>query len=146
VYPVPSHPHITFPYGKRYRSGRRHKGADTACPVGSQVVAAVGGTVVHAGRHLAGGWRHRGWGTAYGVQVIVRCDRFADGTPGYFAGYMHLSRTEVRVGQRVAQGDPIGRSGNTGNSTGPHLHFEVQRRRFWGGWRGSVNPRKWLGA
>lgn len=142
--PVPSQPKITFPYGAHsnaYKDGF-HKGDDFAARKGAKVVAAVSGTVVHAGVHKLG----RGWGKAYGLHVIIDCDRFADGTAGLWAGYMHLSAIDVKVGQRVEKGQLIGRVGSTGNSTGNHLHFEIQRRRFWGGRRGSVNPHKWLVA
>jgi murein DD-endopeptidase MepM/ murein hydrolase activator NlpD len=146
MHPVPVQPTVTFAYGKRYSNGNLHKGDDFAARTGSKVVAAVSGTVVHVGRHLDGGWTHRGWGKAYGIHVIVKCDAFPDGSAGYFAGYCHLSATSVTRGQRVKKGQTLGKVGSTGNSTGPHLHFEIQKRRYWGGWLGSVNPRKWRQA
>lgn len=136
--------HVTFPYGKKYKNGKRHKGVDFAVPEGTAVLCAVSGIVQHAGKNGVG--ITRGWGKAYGIQVIVKCDKLPDGSDGLYTIYAHLSRPAVKRGQRVHPGDLIGRSGNTGNSTGPHLHFEVQKRRYWGGWLGSVNPKKWLDA
>lgn len=142
MYPVPSQTVITFPYGVRYTSKRGvHKGVDFKCPTGRIAVAAVSGKVVHAGPHKIG----RGWGKSYGLHVIIDCDRFPDGSAGLWAGYCHLSRIDVVVGQRVTQGQELGRTGNTGDSTGAHLHFEVQGGRFWHAFR-HVNPQKWLNA
>lgn len=144
--PVPSQPEITFPYGAHsdaYADGF-HKGDDFAARKGAKVVAAVSGKVVHAGPNKFGAWR--GWGKSYGIQVIVDNDKFADGSSGLWAGYMHLSEVSVKVGQRVEKGQPIGKVGATGNTSGSHLHFEIQKSRFWGGRRGSVNPAKWLNA
>lgn len=90
-----------------------HTGIDIAAPVGTPVVAAMAGRVIHVG------WG--GWGRAYGIHVII------EGRGGkHQYGYMHLSSTSVRVGQRVKSGQRIGKVGATGNTTGPHLHFEVR--------------------
>ncbi|MFF9127195.1 transglycosylase family protein [Streptomyces sp. NPDC014889] len=86
-----------------------HTGVDFEVPTGTSVKAAAAGRVVSAG-----------WGGAYGYQVVIR---HAD---GHFTQYGHLSAISVRVGQTVAAGRGIGRSGATGNVTGPHLHFEVR--------------------
>jgi murein DD-endopeptidase MepM/ murein hydrolase activator NlpD len=97
---------------------RMHKGIDIACPYGSPVYAVVDGTVNWAG--------HKGgYGNFIGIQ----------GPGGVGTGYGHLSRIAVRSGERVQRGDLVGYSGNSGLSTGPHLHFEVYR----GG--SAVNPR-----
>ncbi|MFJ5775144.1 M23 family metallopeptidase [Streptomyces sp. NPDC093094] len=91
-----------------------HSGQDFAVPSGTVVVAAHGGTVVKAGGNGAGD------GPAYGNAVVIK---HANGT---YSQYAHLSRVDVRIGQVVATGQKIALSGNTGNSSGPHLHFEIR--------------------
>jgi murein DD-endopeptidase MepM/ murein hydrolase activator NlpD len=97
---------LTSSYGQRW--GRLHAGIDLAAGVGAPVRAALDGTVVSAGNE--GG---------YGRCVRIR---HADGAVTVYA---HLSSISVQAGQ-VAAGQLIGREGNTGQSTGPHLHFEVR--------------------
>jgi murein DD-endopeptidase MepM/ murein hydrolase activator NlpD len=139
--PVPNKWDITFPYGVKYkRTGNRHKGVDYACPEGVSVNAATSGKVVFAGLHKVG----RGWGKSYGLHIIIDNDRFENGLPGMWAGYCHLSKIDVKVGERVIKGDKIGEIGSTGNSSGNHLHFEIQSGRLWKGWTGSKNPQKWI--
>lgn len=87
-----------------------HAGIDFRLPVGSTVYATGSGTVVTAGR--SGG---------YGNLVEI------DHGGGLTTRYAHLSRVTVRTGQSVDSGDPVGLSGSTGRSTGPHLHYEVRR-------------------
>ncbi|WP_369234125.1 M23 family metallopeptidase [Streptomyces sp. R21] len=91
-----------------------HSGQDYAVASGTQVVAAHGGTVVKAGGNGAGD------GSAYGNAIVIK-----HGNRTY-SQYAHLSRIDVKVGQVVATGQHIARSGNTGNSSGPHLHFEIR--------------------
>ncbi|MGW1876432.1 transglycosylase family protein [Streptomyces sp. NPDC001975] len=86
-----------------------HTGVDFLAPTGSSVKAVEAGQVVTAG-----------WGGSYGYQVVIR---HADGR---YTQYGHLSAISVRAGQSVSTGQRIGRSGSTGNVTGPHLHFEVR--------------------
>ncbi|MFE1879461.1 transglycosylase family protein [Streptomyces diastatochromogenes] len=86
-----------------------HTGVDFLVPTGTSVHAAAAGHVVAAG-----------WGGSYGYQVVIR---HADGR---YTQYAHLSAISVRAGQSVTAGQRIGRSGATGNVTGPHLHFEVR--------------------
>jgi murein DD-endopeptidase MepM/ murein hydrolase activator NlpD len=93
-----------------YRWGRLHTGLDIAIPSGTSVYAALSGTVQFAG------WNRFG----YGYLVIIRG---VDNRDYYYA---HNSRLLVQRGQFVPQGRLISRSGSTGNSTGPHLHFEVR--------------------
>jgi murein DD-endopeptidase MepM/ murein hydrolase activator NlpD len=93
-----------------YRWGRLHTGLDIATPTGTSVYAALSGTVQFAG------WNSFG----YGYLVVIRG---VDNRDYYYA---HNSRLLVKRGQFVAQGKLISRSGSTGNSTGPHLHFEVR--------------------
>lgn len=103
------------PLGTGYRatgahwSKGYHTGVDFVVPTGTSVHAAGAGRVVTAG-----------WGGAYGYQVVIR---HADGR---YTQYGHLSAISVRAGQTVTTGQRIGRSGATGNVTGPHLHFEVR--------------------
>jgi len=140
--PLPNNWIVTFAYGVKYRkTANRHKGIDYACPIGTPINSAVAGKVVFAGAHKIG----RGWGKSYGLHVIIDNDRFG-GSAGLWAGYCHMSKIDVHVGERVAKGDKLGDSGNTGNSTGPHLHFEIQSGRLWKGWTGSKNPKRWVDA
>lgn len=85
-----------------------HKGVDWAIPTGTKVMASSGGTVTKAG-----------WASAGGYVVYIK---HPDGRE---TRYKHLSKVLVKVGQKVKQGEIIARSGNTGVSTGPHLHFEM---------------------
>jgi len=85
-----------------------HKGIDWATPVGTAVMASSAGTVTRAG-----------WGSGYGYVIYIR---HADGRE---TRYGHLSKVLVKPGQTVQQGQKIALSGNTGRSTGPHLHFEM---------------------
>ena len=88
-----------------------HTGVDLAAPHGAKVVAIASGTVTHVG------WG--GWGNAYGVQVHIKHG-------SYITMVAHLSRTTVRRGQSVREGQQIGNVGTTGNSTGPHAHVETR--------------------
>jgi murein DD-endopeptidase MepM/ murein hydrolase activator NlpD len=94
--------------GALWSSGS-HSGVDFRAASGSSVVSVGSGTVVEAG-----------WGGAYGNNVVIRMN---DGT---YTQYGHLSSISVSVGQQVTPCQQIGLSGSTGNSTGPHLHFEAR--------------------
>lgn len=98
-----------------------HKGVDWAVPIGTAVVASNAGTVTKAG-----------WASGYGYAVYIR---HADGRE---TRYAHLSKVLVKAGQTVSQGQRIALSGNTGRSTGPHLHFEIRISGT------AVNPLKYL--
>ncbi|MFF0198919.1 M23 family metallopeptidase [Streptomyces anulatus] len=103
--------HVTTGYntgGALWSSGS-HSGVDFQAASGSSVVAVGAGTVVEAG-----------WGGAYGNNIVLRM------TDGTYTQYGHLSSIGVSVGQSVSSGQQIGLSGSTGNSTGPHLHFEAR--------------------
>lgn len=99
-------------FGRRSRptagASSFHKGIDWATPVGTAVMASSGGTVARAG-----------WASGYGYVVYI------DHADGRQTRYGHLSRILVSVGEKVEQGDKIALSGNTGVSTGAHLHFEI---------------------
>ena len=122
---------FSFPVVGSYRStsgfgprrGRMHKGHDFAGPTGTAIHATADGVVVHAGRQ-----------SAYGNLIKIQHDF------GYETRYAHLSKIRVKVGQRVSRGERIGDMGNTGRSTGPHLHYEVRV----GG--KAVNPLKYIKA
>ncbi|WP_031165105.1 M23 family metallopeptidase [Streptomyces durhamensis] len=109
----------------------KHSGQDFAVPTGTEVIAAHGGTVVKAGPNGAGD------GPAYGNAVVIK---HANGT---FSQYAHLSRIDVRAGQIVRTGQHIALSGSTGNSTGPHLHFEIRTTPNYGS---AVDPVAFLRA
>ncbi|MFI2262881.1 M23 family metallopeptidase [Streptomyces tubercidicus] len=91
-----------------------HSGQDFVVPSGTAVKAAHAGTVVKAGPNGGGD------GPAYGNAIVIKHD------DGMFTQYAHLSQINVSVGQQVGTGEKIGLSGSTGNSSGPHLHFEVR--------------------
>lgn len=88
-----------------------HTGVDYTAPIGTPVVAAAGGTVVEA---------EGGWNGGFGINVLMNVGG------GMTLRYAHLSKYVVSPGQSVAQGQIIGYSGNSGRSTGPHLHFELR--------------------
>ncbi|MFF8828676.1 peptidoglycan DD-metalloendopeptidase family protein [Streptomyces sp. NPDC015131] len=111
--------------GSSWASGY-HTGVDFAVPTGTSVKAVASGRVVSAG-----------WGGSYGYQVVIRHE------DGKYSQYAHLSALTVREGQRVTGGQRIARSGSTGNSTGPHLHFEV---RTGPGYGSDIDPLAYLRA
>ncbi|UCM88213.1 M23 family metallopeptidase [Streptomyces marincola] len=115
VAPIEEDYALTATYGN---SGDRwassHSGQDFAVDVGTPVNAAHSGTVVKAGGNGAGD------GPAYGNAIVIKHD---DDT---YTQYAHLSEVDVEVGEEVSTNDEIGLSGNSGNSSGPHLHFEIR--------------------
>ncbi|MFE6359215.1 peptidoglycan DD-metalloendopeptidase family protein [Streptomyces sp. NPDC057806] len=111
--------------GSMWSSGY-HTGADFVVPTGTSLKAVGAGTVVSAG-----------WAGAYGNQVVIR---LAD---GHYAQYAHLSSLSVSSGQSVTAGQQVGLSGSTGNSTGPHLHFEIRTTPDYGS---DVDPVAYLRA
>ena len=98
---------FTSSYGPRW--GRAHEGVDLAVPTGTVVASAADGVVIQSG-----------WNGGYGISIYV------DHGNGIISRYGHLSQAYAQVGREVKQGETIGLSGNTGNSTGPHLHFEIR--------------------
>ena len=103
---VPTVGELTSGFG--YRWGRQHSGIDFANDVGTKVRAARTGRVIYAG-----------WYSGYGYTLIIEHEQ------GYKTLYGHLSGAVIQDGQYVKGGQVIAYMGNTGNSTGPHLHFEV---------------------
>ncbi|MCX5267254.1 MULTISPECIES: M23 family metallopeptidase [unclassified Streptomyces] len=109
--------------GKMWQS--THSGQDFAVPSGTKVMAAHGGTVVKAGGNGAGD------GPAYGNAIVIKHAN------GVYSQYAHLSRIDVKIGQVVKTGQKIALSGSTGNSSGPHLHFEIRTTANYGS---AINP------
>ena len=107
---------LTSGYGWRW--GRLHGGIDIAAPIGTPILAAASGEVISAG-----------WVSGYGNQVKIR---HLDNSVTVYA---HNHRNLVSLGQKVNQGEQIAEIGNTGYSTGPHLHFEIHPQGL-----GAVNP------
>jgi murein DD-endopeptidase MepM/ murein hydrolase activator NlpD len=115
--------HITATFGQGgSRWARNHTGTDFAAPMGTRIGAVMKGVVIFAD-----------WAGPYGRQVQVRHE---DGTVTW---YNHMSKFSVEVGETVYAGDQVGAIGMTGNTTGPHLHFEVHPD---GG--EAINPMPWL--
>lgn len=110
---------ISSEFGGRW--GRNHNGIDMACPQGTNVYAADGGVVEFAGRK-----------GSFGNLVIINHQN------GYRTYYAHNSQLLVRAGDKVYEGYHIAESGNTGRSTGPHIHFEIRVGDT------PKNPRNWL--
>ncbi|MFG2562477.1 M23 family metallopeptidase [Streptomyces sp. NPDC048496] len=111
------------------RWAHKHSGQDFAVPIGTTVQAAHSGTVVKAGPNGGGD------GPAYGNAIVIKHGN------GTYSQYAHLSRIDVRIGQTVGTGEKIALSGNTGNSSGPHLHFEIRHTANYGS---AINPVSFL--
>lgn len=109
---------LTSPFGPRW--GRNHNGVDLAGSVGSPVIAARSGMVVTAisGCHPTSSW---GCGGGFGNYITIAHN------DGFATIYAHLSSLSVASGSIVSAGDQIGTVGNSGNSYGPHLHFETRQ-------------------
>lgn len=108
MFRVPAFGSVTSRFG--YRWGRFHEGIDIGGDVGDPVYAADGGTVIFSGAE-----------SGYGNLVKISHGN------GYVTYYGHNSKNLVKVGQKVAKGALIAKLGNTGNSTGPHVHFQVEK-------------------
>jgi len=110
---------ITTPYlkkGKMWSKGY-HTGVDFAVPVGTPIVAVADGVVAKAN-----------WGSAYGTQIVQQIGLHSNKV---WAIYAHLNKSLVKPGDNVKEGQIIGETGNTGNSSGPHLHFELRDNIRW---------------
>jgi murein DD-endopeptidase MepM/ murein hydrolase activator NlpD len=113
----------SFGQAGSWASGR-HTGQDFAAPTGTPVRAVTTGTIVNAGNE-----------GAYGNQVVI------DHGDGTYSQYAHLSTIDVAAGQQIHTGATIGTVGSTGNSTGPHLHFEIRTTPHYGS---AIDPIAWL--
>jgi murein DD-endopeptidase MepM/ murein hydrolase activator NlpD len=124
---------ITTPYkklGKMWSKGY-HTGVDFAVPQGTDIVAVADGVIANAN-----------WGKSYGihlVQEVVLNDKKS------WVIYAHLSKALVKIGDKVTKGQHIGESGNTGNSSGPHLHFENRDNIRWSAGK-DIDPKAVLEA
>ena len=120
--PIETNYQLSARYGQRgwIWSGGWHTGLDFRVKTGTPVVAAANGTIISAG-----------WEGSYGYRIQI------DHGSGYITTYNHLSKIGYSSGE-VAAGQEIGKSGSTGNTTGPHLHFEVTKDGEF------INPSKWL--
>jgi len=126
-WPEPYTVNARSPFGPRRHPITRkmtfHHGVDVACPVGTTLIAPADGTIVKKGSGASGGYtliiRHEG-----NIHTV----------------YYHLKRPSHRnIGEQVKTGEKVAESGNTGASTGPHLHFEVRRSIRWGDTENPVN-------
>lgn len=112
TFPIKDNYSFTSAYGYRkhpvYKDKRFHKGIDLACRVNTFIYAPSEGKVLQSQ-----------WRNGYGYYIKIQHDH------GVCTAYGHLKRCLVYKGQNVISGQPIGKSGNTGLSTGPHLHFEL---------------------
>jgi len=120
-HPVQTANRFTSGYGPRW--GRMHNGTDFAAPHGTPIRSTADGIVTYVG-----------WQSAYGRLIKIKHDF------GIETRYAHLSKFRVKKGQRVSRGQHIGDMGNTGRSTGTHLHYEIRI----GG--KAINPMKYIKA
>lgn len=120
TYPVPSQTKITTAYGSAGYVG--HTGVDFACASGSKVVAAESGTVIISTdlKNSDGSYR------SYGRYIVIAHDKKDSAGNYVYTLYAHNSSRVVSEGQYVTKGQLIAYSGSTGNSSGPHCHFEVR--------------------
>jgi len=138
LWPVPTHRYVDPNNGFQTPSRPTHKGIDIPAPAGTGVVAAASGEVIRVatgcgvGNHSCGG--------GFGNHVFV--SHYIDGQP-VVTVYAHLSSVSVSKGQYISRGQHIGGIGNTGNSFGNHLHFEVHIGYF-DGQASAVNPMGYL--
>lgn len=112
IWPAPSSNKVTSPYGQRfhpiYHEYRMHSGIDIAAGYGAKIIASDDGTVIISQ-----------YSSSYGNYIVISHGN------GYTTLYAHLSSRLKKVGDKVKQGELIGKCGSTGASTGPHLHYEV---------------------
>ena len=111
LWPLPGHTYISCNFGDDDAYGNSgHRGTDIPAPEGTPILAAHSGTVIISG-----------WNNSYGNQVLL------DNGAGLSTRYAHMTQTAVTAGEAVTAGQVIGYVGNTGDSTGFHLHFEVMQ-------------------
>ncbi|WFA09144.1 peptidoglycan DD-metalloendopeptidase family protein [Tissierella sp. Yu-01] len=124
-WPVPGHSRISSYYGYRihpiFKTKKLHTGIDIPAPTGTAIKSAAAGTVIYAD-----------WLGGYGKAIMV------DHGGGIVTLYGHNSALTAKVGQTVSRGQTIAKAGSTGNSTGPHCHFEVRKNGAY------VDPLPWV--
>lgn len=121
AWPVPGRMVISSDYGPR--KGKSHDGIDIPAPTGTKIIASEAGRVIYSGSGISG----------YGnLTIIGHKDK-------YFTVYAHADKNLTKKGQMVARGQVIAYVGNTGRSSGPHLHFEIRKK------SSPQNPMAYLG-
>ena len=111
LWPLPGHTYISCNFGDDDAFGNSgHRGTDIPAPEGTPILAAHSGMVIISG-----------WNSSYGNQILL------DNGAGLSTRYAHMTQTAVTAGEAVTAGQVIGYVGNTGDSTGFHLHFEVMQ-------------------
>lgn len=133
-------PQPDYRYGGVFFANEVHTGIDIDAKLGTPVLAAGSGVVVWAGGGFYTGAVDNTT-DPYGLAVSIRHDFGYEGKP-LFTVYAHMSRVDVTVGQHVETGEQLGRVGDTGKTTGPHLHFEV--RLEYNTYHHTLNPELWL--
>jgi len=123
-WPVQARKKISSNYGARRGRKKTHKGIDIPAPYDTPIIAAKGGRVIFSG-----------WERSLGNVVVI------DHRKGFQTVYGHASKLVVRRDQMVHQGQIIAYVGNTGRSTGPHLHFELRKKGKY-----HLNPMKYVGV
>jgi murein DD-endopeptidase MepM/ murein hydrolase activator NlpD len=108
IWPVPNFYRVSSAFGKR--GGRHHDGIDIPAPKGTPIVSVDNGVVVYSDNGIRG----------YGNMIVVAH------SDDIFTVYAHNRKNNVSKGDRVSKGEKIAEIGNTGRSTGPHLHFEIR--------------------
>jgi murein DD-endopeptidase MepM/ murein hydrolase activator NlpD len=114
--------------GKMWSKGY-HTGVDFACKEGTDILAVADGKVANAN-----------WGKSYGTQIVQKIEG-----QNTWVIYAHLSKSLVKPGDEIKKGQHIGESGNTGNSSGPHLHFEARDNARWSAGK-DVDPKDILAS
>ena len=113
--------------GKHWKATGYHTGVDFAVPTGTPVLAVADGKIENAN-----------WGKSYGNQVVQKVD-------GGWVIYAHLNKVRCKPGQVVKKGSIVGEVGSTGNSTGPHLHFEMRDNIRWSAGK-DIDPKEILAS
>ncbi len=143
IRPIPADevnwPTPDYRYGGIFFTGITHSGVDIVAEEGAPVLAAADGKIAWAGYGLNTG--PDGLNDPYGISVVIRHD-FGFGEQLLYTLYAHLSQADVLTGQYVRAGEQIGRVGETGFATGPHLHFEVRLRENF--LHTTLNPELWI--
>ena len=132
IYPLKNYI-VTQKFGETITDSQGHTGIDLYQPIGTPVYAAEGGDI------LAAGVINNAYGnSAYGKCILI------DHKNGYYTFYAHLDTIKVKTGMSVIQGAIIGTVGVTGNTTGPHLHFEIRTNPIWNR-KNFIDPELYIG-